>query len=68
MLAETHDIPNASVYQSIMSKAIGFLRFGFENLWLDFDPADGKWHRVGLSENEVYDDPFRLRPAWIVCG
>ena len=58
MLAETYDRPNASVYQSIMSKAIGFLRFGFENLWLDFDPADGKWHRVGLSENEVYDDPF----------
>ncbi len=58
MLVEKHDIPNASVYQSIMSKAIGFLRFGFENLWLDFDPADGKWHRVGLSENEVYDDPF----------
>ncbi|MDI9577130.1 MAG: hypothetical protein QM398_03215 [Thermoproteota archaeon] len=58
MLAEKYDIPNAPVYQSIMSKAIGFLRFGFENLWLDFDPADGKWHRVGLSENEVYDDPF----------
>jgi hypothetical protein len=58
MLAEKHDVPNASVYQGIMSKAIGFLRYGFENLWLDFDPADGKWHRVGLTENEVYDDPF----------
>jgi hypothetical protein len=58
MLAEKHDITNAAVYQSIMSKAIGFLRYGFENLWLDFDPADDKWHRVGLSENEVYDDPF----------
>ncbi|MGD6807647.1 MAG: hypothetical protein ACQCN4_11895, partial [Candidatus Bathyarchaeia archaeon] len=58
MLAEKHDIPNVSVYQSIMSKALGFLRFGFENLWLNFDPADGKWHRVGLTENEVYDDPF----------
>ncbi len=58
MLAETYDRPNASLYQSIMSKAIGFLREGFENLWLDFDPTDGKWHRVGLGENEVYDDPF----------
>jgi hypothetical protein len=58
MLAEKHDVANASVYQGIMGKAIGFLRVGFENLWLDFDPADGKWHRVGLSENEVYDDPF----------
>jgi hypothetical protein len=58
MLAETYDTPNASTYQSIMSKATGFLRVGFENLWLNFEPADGKWHRVGLSENEVYDDPF----------
>ena len=58
MLSEKHDIANASAYQSIMNKAISFLRYGFENLWLDFDPSDGKWHRVGLRENEVYDDPF----------
>ena len=58
MLAEKHDIPNATIYQDIMSKAIGFLREGLENLWLDYGPSDGKWHRVGLSENEVYDDPF----------
>jgi hypothetical protein len=58
MLAETYDTPRASRYQTIMNKAVGFLRAGFEGLWLDFDPADGKWHRVGLSENEVYDDPF----------
>jgi hypothetical protein len=58
MLAEKHDSANALVYQGIMSRAISFLRYGFENLWLDFNPADGKWHRVGLSENEVYDDPF----------
>ena len=58
MLAEKSDEANASVYQGIMSKAIRFLRYGFENLWLDFDPSDGKWHRVGLTENEVYDDPF----------
>jgi hypothetical protein len=58
MLAETYDTSNIFIYQSIVSKAIGFLRAGFENLWLDFDPTDGKWHRVGLSENEIYDDPF----------
>ncbi len=58
LLAEKHDVPNAPVYESIMSKAIDFLKDGFENLWLYFDPSDGKWHRVGLSENEVYDDPF----------
>lgn len=58
MLAEKYDVANASLYQSMMSKAVGFLREGFENLWLYYDPADGNWHRVGLSENEIYDDPF----------
>jgi hypothetical protein len=58
MLAEKHDIPNASAYQDIMDKAINFLREGFQNLWLHYDPSDERWHRVGLSENEVYDDPF----------
>ncbi|MBT0158955.1 hypothetical protein G4O51_03105 [Candidatus Bathyarchaeota archaeon A05DMB-2] len=58
LLAEKHDTSNAAVYQSIMGKAVGFLREGLENLWLHFDPSDGKWHRVGLAENEVYDDPF----------
>jgi hypothetical protein len=57
-LAEKYDIPSFAVYNNIISKAIGFLRAGFENLWLSFDSADGKWHRVGLAENEVYDDPF----------
>ena len=57
-LAEKYDISNAPVYQEIMSKAIAFLRVGFENFWLHFNPSDGKWHRVGLAENEVYDDPF----------
>jgi hypothetical protein len=41
-----------------MSKAVGFLREGFENLWLYYDPADASWHRIGLAENEIYDDPF----------
>ncbi|MEM3698124.1 MAG: hypothetical protein QXQ94_11660 [Candidatus Bathyarchaeia archaeon] len=58
MLAEKYDVANASLYQNMMSKAVGFLREGFENLWLYYDPADSEWHRVGLSENEVYDDPL----------
>ncbi len=58
LLAEKYDTANAALYQSIMDKAVGFLREGLEKLWLYFDPADGKWHRVGLAENEVYDDPF----------
>ena len=57
-LAEKYDISNAAVYQEIMGKAIAFLKGGFENFWLHFNPSDGKWHRVGLAENEVYDDPF----------
>jgi hypothetical protein len=52
------DGENAGLYQSIADKAVGFLRSGFENLWLYFEPADAQWHRVGLSENEVYDDSF----------
>jgi hypothetical protein len=58
MLAQKYDTQNAATYQGIINRAVGFLRAGIENLWLDFDPTDGKWHRVGLSENEVYDDPF----------
>ncbi|MEM3577571.1 MAG: hypothetical protein QXX51_03840 [Candidatus Bathyarchaeia archaeon] len=58
MLSEKYDVANASLYQNIMRKAVGFLREGFEGFWLYFDPSDGKWHRVGLNENEVYDDCF----------
>ncbi len=58
MLAEKYDTANASLYQNMMTNAVGFLREGFENLWLCYDPADSSWHRVGLSENEVYDDPL----------
>ena len=60
MLAETYDVGNASTYTTMMSDAIAFLRSGFEQLYLYFDPkpdGDGKWHRVGLGETQVYDDP-----------
>ncbi len=52
------DAPNILLYQEIAEKLVGFLREGFENLYLWFDPSDQKWHRVGLTENEVYDDVF----------
>jgi len=58
MLAEKYDAENTSLYEAMMAKAVGFLREGFENLWLYFDPSDGEWHRVGLAEKEVYDDPL----------
>jgi len=55
------DPDNESKYQSMMSDAISFLRTGFEDLYLWFDPkptGDGKWYRVGINETEIYDDPF----------
>jgi hypothetical protein len=61
MLAQTYDVANASTYQAMMSDAVGFLRSGFEQLYLWFDPkpsGDGNWHRVGTPETQVYDDPI----------
>jgi hypothetical protein len=60
MLAETYDSENASRYNNMMDAAAEFLRYGLENLWLYFDAfpsGDGSWHRVGIGETEVYDDP-----------
>ncbi|MCX8177947.1 MAG: pectate lyase [Candidatus Bathyarchaeota archaeon] len=54
------DPENRSVYQAMMKDAVEFLRSGFEQLYLWFNPkpfGDGQWHRVGLNETEVYDDP-----------
>ncbi len=69
MLADV-DTANASFYRGIADKAIAFLREGVENLWLYFEPADGAWHRVGLSENEIYDDSlgFALLGLFIYEG
>jgi len=56
-----HDPTNKTMYETMMSEAVSFLRSGFESLYLEFRPlpsGDGQWHRVGLTENEVYDDPF----------
>ena len=61
MLADTYDVANASRYNGMMADAAAFLRDGLEALWLYFDPlpsGDGAWHRVGLNNTEVYDDPI----------
>lgn len=58
MLTEKYDVANASLYESMITKAVDFIREGFENLWLYYDPSNSSWHRVGLSENEIYDDPL----------
>ena len=56
-----YDPDNKNKYETMMGDAAGFLREGFEQLYLHFDPkpsGDGKWHRVGINETEVYDDPI----------
>jgi len=56
-----HDPTNKTKYETMMSEAIDFLRSGLESLYLEYQPlpnGDGQWHRVGLTENEIYDDPF----------
>jgi len=61
MLAETFDPDNKSRYETMMADAVSFLRDGFEELWMEFNPkpsGDGAWHRVGINETEVYDDPI----------
>ncbi|MCJ7770967.1 D-glucuronyl C5-epimerase family protein, partial [Candidatus Bathyarchaeota archaeon] len=61
MLADTYDVGSKTKYETMMSDAVGFLRDGFEDFYLWFDPkptGDGKWHRVGVNETEIYDDPF----------
>jgi hypothetical protein len=58
MLAETYDKDNANVYQSMMVKLVDFLRSGFENLWLYYDPSDNAWHRIGAEGSQIYDDCF----------
>jgi len=60
MLAETYDIVNASRYVAMMTDLAAFLRDGFEQLYLTYEPppsGSGVWYRVGINDTEVYDDP-----------
>ncbi|MCW4003445.1 MAG: hypothetical protein NWE95_05995 [Candidatus Bathyarchaeota archaeon] len=58
MLCES-DPTNKGIYQTMTQDAVNFYRVGIEDLALYFDPlprGDGRWHRVGLSDDTVYDD------------
>ncbi len=58
MLCEV-DPANKELYEAIMVEAVNFYRPGVEGLYLFFDPlptGDGKWRRVGLSDDTIYDD------------
>jgi len=60
MLADTYDMANASRYNSMMTDLVGFLREGFGQLYLYYQPppsGSGVWYRVGINDTEVYDDP-----------
>jgi hypothetical protein len=57
----SEDPAKAAIYESMIDDLVYFLRSGFEGFWLEYRPlpsGDGQWHRVGDSENEIYDDPF----------
>jgi len=59
-LADTYDVANASRYNVMMADAAGFLKVGFEQLYLYYQPppsGSGVWYRVGINDTEVYDDP-----------
>lgn len=61
MLADTYDTANASWYENIMADLVGFLRDGFEQPYLYYQPppsGTGEWYRVGLNDTDIYDDPI----------
>jgi len=73
MLADTYDTANASRYVAMMTDLVGFLRDGFEQLYLYYEPppsGSGIWYRVGLNDTEVYDDPvsFALLGLYVYEG
>ena len=73
VLADTYDVANASRYSVMMADAAGFLRDGFEQLYLYYQPppsGSGVWYRVGINDTEVYDDPvsFALLGLYIYEG
>jgi hypothetical protein len=61
MLNDTYDTANAARYTAMMLDAATFLRVGFEQLYLYYQPppsGSGVWYRVGLADTEIYDDPM----------
>jgi hypothetical protein len=58
LLAESDPL-NVDKYQVMVQNAVNFYRPGLEALALYYDPlptGDGRWHRVGLGDDTVYDD------------
>jgi len=56
-----YDRTGSATYNTMISDFLSFMRKGLEELWLYYYPpptGDGAWHRIGLTENEIYDDDF----------
>lgn len=60
MLARVYDKANAARYNAIMEDMVRFYRSGFEDFYLYYQPPPsglGVWYRIGLSDEQIYDDP-----------
>ncbi len=73
MLAESYDTANVARYNNMINDLVSFLREGFEQIYLYYQPppsGTGRWYRVGLNDTEVYDDPvsFALLGLYVCEG
>ena len=60
MLARVYDKANAARYNAIMEDMLDFYREGLETFYLYYQPPPsglGVWYRIGLSDEQIYDDP-----------
>lgn len=59
MLADTYDHSNAARYNTMMEDMVGFYVDGLLEMYLYYQPPPyglGTWYRVGLNDEQVYDD------------
>ena len=60
MLARVYDTANAQRYIGIMEDMVGFYREGIEDFYLYYQAPPhglGVWYRIGLEDEQIYDDP-----------
>ncbi len=61
MLARIYDKTNATRYNSIMADMVDFYREGLETFYLYYQAppyGTGIWYRIGLEDEQIYDDPI----------
>ena len=55
------DRTGSATYQTMIDDFLAFMRTGLEGLWQKYSPppsGSGVWSRIGLNNNEIYDDDF----------